>query len=41
MMLLHVVVLVGDRRLIFQLRDNELMLVGPLVMSLVVLLVLW
>jgi hypothetical protein len=41
LMLLHVLVLVGDRRLLFQLGDSDMLLVGPLVLSLVVLLVLW
>jgi hypothetical protein len=36
----HVKVLVGDRRLMFQLEDNALLLVGPLVLSMVALLVL-
>jgi hypothetical protein len=41
--LLHVLVLVGDRRLLFKLGDNVLLLVGSLVLSLVVVvvLVLW
>jgi hypothetical protein len=41
MMLSHVLVLVGDRRLLSQLGDNELLLVGPLLLLPVVLLVLW
>jgi hypothetical protein len=41
LMLLHVPVLVGGRMLLFHLVDNELMFVGPLLLSMVVLLVLW
>jgi hypothetical protein len=41
LMLLHVQVLVGGRMMLFQVGDNERMLVGPLVLSLVMLLAVW
>jgi hypothetical protein len=40
LMLWHVLALVGDRRLLFQLGDNVLLLEGPLVLSLVASFVL-